>query len=121
MQRLAPQLIHHRFDDLRMPVPDVEDTETAEAIQIFAPVHVAVRVRPSVRPLDDGTRAAGVAGLAVFQEPRIDVIAEPVYGFARDPAGVVGRDLRFGDEVENGLRVVQYVTVAVGRNFLSSF
>jgi hypothetical protein len=34
------------------------------------------------------------------------VIAEPVDGLARDPACVLGRDLRLGDEVENGLCIV---------------
>jgi hypothetical protein len=49
------------------------------------------------------------------------VIAKSIDGFARDPAGVVGRDLRLGDEIENGLRIFENVAVAVGRNFLSSF
>jgi hypothetical protein len=66
VQRLAPQLIHHRFDDLRVPVADVEDAEAAEAIQILASVDVAIRVRSGVRPFDDGARTAGVAGLAVL-------------------------------------------------------
>jgi hypothetical protein len=48
------------------------------------------------------------------------VVAETVDGFARDPAGVVGRDLRLGDEVENGLGIFEYVAFVVGRNFLSS-
>jgi hypothetical protein len=34
------------------------------------------------------------------------VVSETVDGFARDPTGVVGRDLRLGDEVENGLGVL---------------
>ena len=84
-----------------MTVSDVEDAEAAEAVEVLAAVDVAIGVRPGVRPLDDGAGAADVAGFAVFQEARVDVIAETLDGFARDPAGVVGRDLRLGDEVEN--------------------
>jgi hypothetical protein len=47
-----------------------------------------------------------IARFAVFQEPRVDVIAETVDGFARDPARIVGIDLWFADEVEDGLRVL---------------
>ncbi len=101
MERLAPQLVRHCFDDLRMTMSHVEDTEAAETVQILAAVYVAIRVRPGVRPFDDRARAADVAGLAVFQEARVDVVAETLDGFARDPAGVIGRDLRLGDEVEN--------------------
>jgi hypothetical protein len=103
-----------------MTVSDVEDAEAAEAIQILATVDVAIRVRPGVRPLDDGAGAADVARFAVFEEARVDVVAETLDGFARDPAGVVGRDLRLGDEVENRLSILEYVAFAVGRNFLSS-
>lgn len=103
-----------------MAVPDVEDAEAAETVQILATVYVAIRIRSGVRPLDDRAGAAGVAGFAVFQEARVDVVAETVDGFARDPAGVIGGDLRFGDEVENGLGIFEYVAFAVGRNFLSS-
>jgi hypothetical protein len=84
-----------------MAVSDVEDAEAAETIQILAAVDVSIRVRSGVRPFDDRAGAADVAGFAVFQEARVDVVAETLDGFARDPAGVVGCDLRFGDEVEN--------------------
>ena len=84
-----------------MTVSDVEDAEAAETVEIFAPVDVAIGVRPGVRPFDDRAGAADVARFTVFQEARIDVVAETIDGFARDPAGVVGRDLRLGDEVEN--------------------
>jgi hypothetical protein len=104
-----------------MAVPDVENAEAAETVQILTTVDVAIGIRPGVRPLDDGARAARVAGLAVFQESGVDVVAESIDGFASDPAGVVVRDLRLGDEVENGLSVFEYVAFAVGRNFLSSF
>jgi hypothetical protein len=89
-----------------MTVPHVEDAEAAETIEILATVHVAVRVRSGVRPFDDGAGTADVAGFAVFQEARVDVVSETVDGFARAPTGVVGRDLRLGDEVENGLGVL---------------
>ncbi len=98
-----------------MAVPDVEDAEAAETVQILATVYVAIRIRSGVRPLDDRAGAAGVGGFAVFQEARVDVVAETVDRFARDPAGFIGGDLRFGDEVENGLRIFVDVAFAVGR------
>jgi len=121
VQRLAPQLIGDGFDDLRMAVADVEDAESAQAVDVFAAVDVAIGVRPGVGPFDDGAGALEVAGLAVFEEARIDVIAETLDGFAGDPARVLGRDVRFGNQVENGLRVLDNVAFAIGRNFLSSF
>ena len=106
MQRLAPQLIHHRFDDFRMPVPDVEkNTESAQAVQILASVHVAIGVWSGVGPLDDRTGAREVAGLAVLQKSGVDVVAETVDGLAGDPGRIVGGDLRLADEVQNGLRI----------------
>ena len=101
VQWLAPQLVRHRLDDLRMAVSDVENAEAAETVQILAAVYVAIGVGPGVRPFDDRAGAADVARFAVFQEARVDVVAEALDRFARDPAGVVGRDLRLGDEIEN--------------------
>jgi hypothetical protein len=99
-------LIHHRFDDLRVAMADVEDAEAAQAIEVLSPVHVAVRVRSGVGPLDHRARTLDVAGFAVLEKPRVDVLAETVDGLARDPTRVLGRDLRLGDEVEDGLRVL---------------
>jgi len=99
VQRLAAELIGDGFDDLRIAMPDVEDAEAAEAIDVGASVEVAIGVGPGVRPFDDGARAPGVVRLAVFEEAGVDVVAERLDGLASDPLRVVGRYLGLLDEV----------------------
>jgi hypothetical protein len=87
-----------RVDDLRISMADVEDAETAEAVDVLAAVNVAVRIGAGIGPFDDGGRMVDGRRLAVFQEPRIDVIAKGLDRFARDPLRVLRRDLLFADE-----------------------
>lgn len=76
MQRLAAQLIGYRFNDFGIAVADVEDAESAQAVEVDASGYVAIGVRSGIRPLDDRAGAARVGRLAIFEESRIDVIAK---------------------------------------------
>ncbi len=76
MQRLAAQLILHRFDDFGMAVTDVEDAEAAQTVDIFASVEIAVGVGAGVGPLDDRAGLADVARLAVLQKSGVYVVAK---------------------------------------------
>ncbi len=67
-----------------MAVPDVEDTEPAEAIDIFAAVDVGENVA-AIGPLDRGVERSLRARLSVREKSRIDVIAKAVDGLADDP------------------------------------
>jgi hypothetical protein len=95
---LALELRAHRIDDLRMAVTDVEDSEAAEAIDVFAAVDVREHVA-AIGPLDRSVERAFRAGLAIFEKSGIDVIAKPFDGFADDPIGLRAIDRRGVDEV----------------------
>ena len=99
MQRLSFELRLDGVDDFRVPVPDVEDAEAAEAIDVLVAVDVAVTVRTGVGPFYGGRRTVDRRGLAVFEKARIDVVAKVLDGFTRDPRGVFRRDRRLFDEV----------------------
>jgi hypothetical protein len=99
VQRLAAQLIHDRFDDLGMPVSNVEDAEPAQAIDVLAPAYVAVGVRSGIGPLDYRFGAFRVGRFPVFQEAWVDVIAKRFDRFARDPRRVGRCDLPRVDEI----------------------
>ena len=98
MQRLAIELRANRIDDLRMAVTDVEDAEAAEAIDIFAAVDVREDVA-AIGPLDGSVERALRAGLAIFEESGIDVVAKTFDGFADDPIGLRAIDRGRVDEV----------------------
>jgi hypothetical protein len=76
VQGLAPQLVGHRLHDLGVTVPDVENAESAQTIQVLATRHVTVRIGPGIRPLDYGRSAIGVGCLAVFEKSGINVVPE---------------------------------------------
>jgi hypothetical protein len=95
----------------------VEDAEAAQTIDVLAPGDVAIRVQAGVGPLHDGLGAVDVARFSVFEETRIDVLAKRFDGFARDPAGLVGGDLRSCDQLQDALGVFVGVALSVVRNF----
>jgi hypothetical protein len=95
---LAVELRADRVDDLRMAVTDVEDSEAAEAIDVFAAVDVREHVA-AIGPLDGSVERALRAGLAIFEKSGIDVIAETFDGFADDPIGLRAIDRGRIDEV----------------------
>jgi hypothetical protein len=98
VQRLAFELRAHRAHHLGMTVPDVEDAEAAQAVDVFAAVHVGEDVA-GVAPLDGGIERSLRAGLAIFEETRVDVVAKAVDGFADDPIGLRAIDRRGVDDV----------------------
>ena len=67
-----------------MPVTDVENPETAEAIDILATVDVGEDVA-AIGPLDRGVERALRARFAVREKTRVDVVAKAVDGLADDP------------------------------------
>ena len=67
-----------------MAVPDIEDTESTETIDVFTAVDIGERI-PRIGPLDGGIERALRARFAVRKKARIDVIAKPVDGFSDDP------------------------------------
>ena len=94
MQCLALELRTHGGDDFGMAVSDVEDTETAETVDIFPPVDVREDVA-GIRPFDRCVERTAGAGFAVFQKTGVYVIAETVDGLADDPIRLRAID-RFG-------------------------
>jgi hypothetical protein len=68
-------------------VPDVEDAEAAQAVDVLATVDVREDVS-GIAPLDGCVEGAMSAGFAIFEEPRVDVVAKTVDGFADDPIGL---------------------------------
>src|SRR5579863_1246463 len=119
MQRLPPQLVHDGFDDFRMAMPDVENTETAETVDVFAAADVAIRIRPGVGPFDDGLGAFDGAGFAILEKTGVDMLAKCVDCLARDPARLVRSDLRQRDEVEHSLRVFECLARSVVANVVT--
>jgi hypothetical protein len=81
-----------------MPVTDVENSETAETVDIFAAVHVGENVAV-IRPLDGGRAGLARGRFSVFEKPRVDVIAKPFDGFTDDPIGLRAIDRGGVDEV----------------------
>ncbi len=98
VQRLALELRAHRIDDLRMAVTDVEDSEAAEAVDVFAAVDVREYVA-AIGPLDGSVERALRAGLAIFEKSGVHVIAKTFDGFANDPIGLRAIDRGGLDEV----------------------
>jgi hypothetical protein len=78
-------------------VPDVEDPEAAETIDVLAAVDVGEDVA-RIRPFDRRVERALGAGLAVLEETGVDVIAKAVDGFADDPIGLLAIDRLGVDE-----------------------
>ena len=80
-----------------MAVPDVEDAESAEAIDVFAAA-TSVKTLPES---DHSTAASSVpfgARFAVFEETGVDVIAKRFDRFAHDPIRLRAIDRGGGDE-----------------------
>ena len=98
VQSLPFELCAHRSDHLGMAVPDVEDAEAAEAVDILATAHVGEDVA-GVAPLDGSIEASHRTGLPIFEETRVDVVAKAVDGFADDPFGLRAIDRRGVDDV----------------------
>ena len=84
---------------------DVENAESAEAVEVLLAHHVAVAVWACVAPFDHGACAVDFGGLAVFQKSRVDVIAEIFHRFPGDPSRLFGADGGRFYEVENLLRI----------------
>ena len=81
-----------------MAVPDVEDAEPAETVDVLAAIDVREDVS-AVGPLDGGVERAMSSGFAVFEKAGVDVIAKAVDGFADDPIRLRAIDRRGVDEV----------------------
>ncbi len=92
VKRLAAELRAYSLNDLRIAVSDVENAEPAEAIEIFLPRDVAIAVRPGIGPFDGCSGMLDRRCFPVFEEARIDVIAETIDGLPRDPLRVLRRD-----------------------------
>jgi hypothetical protein len=119
VERLAAKLIAYRLHDLGMPMADVEDTEAAEAIDVRPAGNVAVRIWPGIGPLDDRFRVRYVGRLSIFEKSGVDVAAERLDGFARDPRRIGGRDLGLADQLESALGVLINVACPINGNFRS--
>jgi hypothetical protein len=81
-----------------MAVPDVEDAEAAQTIDVFASVDVGEDVS-GIAPLDGGRERSLGTGFPVREKTGVDVVAEPVDGFADDPIGLRAIDRRGMDDV----------------------
>lgn len=92
MQRLAIELRLDRGYDFRIAVTDVEDAEAAETVEILFSGNVAIAVGSGVGPLDRRGRVFDRRRLPIFEKPRVDVIAETLDRFPRDPLRVLGGD-----------------------------
>jgi len=66
---LALQLFHHRFDDFRIPVADVEYAESAQAVDVLFAGDVAVGIRPGVLPLHDRDAWSALVALRYSRKP----------------------------------------------------
>ncbi len=89
VQRLTSELGSYGGNDFRIAVPDVEDPESAEAIDIFFARNVAIAIWSGVGPLDRGGGVLDRRCFPVFEKAGIDVIAETVDGFPRDPLRIL--------------------------------
>lgn len=92
MQRLTVELRFDGGNDLRMTVPDIKDTEAAEAIEVFFPVDVAIAIGARIAPFNNGARAFDVGCFAVFEKSRVYMVAKIFDRFARNPRCLVGRN-----------------------------
>jgi hypothetical protein len=99
VQRLSLELGFDGGDNFRIAVTDVENAETAQAIDVFFAVHVAIAVRARIRPFDRSGGVVDARGFAVFEEARVDVIAEVFDRFARNPRGIFRRDRRLFNQI----------------------
>ena len=81
-----------------MAVPNVEDAEAAQTIDVLAAVDVGKDVA-GVAPLNGGIEGSPRTGLSVFEKPWIDIIAKTVDGFADDPIRLRAIDRRGVDDV----------------------
>jgi hypothetical protein len=81
-----------------MAVPNVEDAEAAETVDVFATVHVGEDVA-RVAPLDGCVERSLRTGFAIFEETGIDVVAKTVDGFADDPIRLRAIDRRGVNDV----------------------
>jgi hypothetical protein len=81
-----------------MPVTDVEDAESAEAIDVLAAVHVGEDVAV-IRPFDGGRSGLTCGRFAIVEKTGVDVIAKPFDGFVDDPIGLRAIDRGRVDEV----------------------
>ena len=120
MQRLPVQLGLDGCDDFRIAVADVEDAETAETVDVFLAVDVAVAVRSGVRPLDCGCGVFHRRGLAIFEEAGVDVVAEIRNRLLRDPIRLLGGNLAGFYKFEKMFRVSVYrFMTCLFKNFVS--
>ena len=92
MKRLARQLGLHRCHDFRMAVPDVKNTEAAEAVDVLAPLNVPITIWTCVAPFDNGAGAVYFRGFSIFEKTRIYMVAKVFNGFACDPRRLFARD-----------------------------
>ncbi len=81
-----------------MAVPDIEDTESTETIDVFTAVYIGKRI-PRIGPLDGGIERALCPRFAVRKKARVDVIAKPVDSFADDPIRLRAIDRLGMDEI----------------------
>jgi len=98
VQRLSSELRAYRSDNFGVTVPDIEDAEAAQTIDVFAAVDVQERIA-GVGPLDGGIERALRPRFAVREKPRIDVLAKAVDRFADDPIRLRAIDRLGMDEV----------------------
>jgi hypothetical protein len=82
-----------------MAVSDVENAETAEAVEVLFAVDVAISVGSGVGPFDGRGGVLDRRRFPVLEESRIDVISEVLNCFACDPRGLFRRDRRRLDKV----------------------
>ena len=97
VQRLARELVLNGFHDFRLAMSDVEDAETAQAIDVLASVDVAIRVRARVRPFDDRGCAVRIRRFAVEKKTRVEMVAKRLDGFFGYPARFRRVDRGLGD------------------------
>jgi hypothetical protein len=97
---LALQLIEERLDDFRVPMPDVENPETAQTVEVLAAVDGAEGVGPGIGPFYNRGSMLQVGRLAILEKPGIDVIAERGDGFARNPFRFFRCDLALRDQLQ---------------------
>jgi len=81
-----------------MAVPNVEDAEAAQTIDVLAAVDVGKDVA-GVAPLNGGIEGTPRTGLSILEEARVDVVAKAVDGFADDPIRLRAIDRRGVDDV----------------------
>lgn len=96
MQWLAPQLIGHGFHYFWVAVSHVENTESAQAIDILAAVDVAVTGWTGIGPFNNRRGLFCRSSFAVLEKTGVDMVAKGGNGFTGDPRSIYRRDLCFG-------------------------